>query len=443
MSTWVLVVLVIGVNYVVWGTIGFLRWCDERTVRRWSAYRHRPIHGTVPVARHGKPPVRRLKPADIAVLMAAHDEELVIEHSLRAIKRLVPVRNVHVVSDWSTDRTVVLARRAGALVVETETNVGKAGALRYGLQQFRLTERFEAVLILDADTQLDRNYFTEALPLLDDPEVVAVAGCAETRWQPRELSTFGAMIVAHRQRIYTLTQRLLKYGQTWRGVNATHIVPGFASIYRSRALREIEVNPPGLVIEDFNMTFEVYAKRLGRVAFTPRARAFTQDPSSYRAYVRQTKRWALGLWQTLRRHRPRPRLFSLMLVVLIGELLTSSLFFVVLPLVLLVLGGAEVGALAGLSGFAAVKADIDQHVSLAAVGYGVFLPDYALTCCVALLEKRPRYLYLGLLFMVMRVTDAVIALYTLPRAWSEKSSGRWVSPPRRSIAAEERADSVA
>jgi len=31
----------------------------------------------------------------------------------------------------------------------------------------------------------------------------------------------------------------------------------------------------------------------------------------------------------------------------------------------------------------------------------------------------------------MRVIDAAIALYTLPRAWQEKSTGRWVSPARR------------
>ena len=82
-------------------------------------------------------------------------------------------------------------------------------------------KRFEAVMILDADTQLDPRYFEVVLPLLDDPDVVAVAGSAETRWHPRDLSLFGAIVVAHRQRIYTLTQRLLKFGQTWRGLSAT------------------------------------------------------------------------------------------------------------------------------------------------------------------------------------------------------------------------------
>jgi biofilm PGA synthesis N-glycosyltransferase PgaC len=449
-TVWLLIVLVVGVNFILWGSVGLLRLCDESLSRGWSRIRggsrvgtpgnHLPQGG--PAAADGEV-ASRLMPADIAVLMAAHNEELVIEHSLRAIAELIPIGNVHVVSDYSTDRTVELARTLGANVIETVTNVGKAGALQEGIRQFGLAQRFEAVLILDADTQLDPRYFDVVLPLLDDPRVVAVAGCAQTKWRPQELSQFGAMIVAHRQRIYTLTQRLLKYGQTWRGISATHIVPGFASIYRSRALEQIDINPSGLVIEDFNMTFEVHAKRLGRIAFAPGACAYTQDPSRYRDYVRQTKRWSLGLWQTLRRHRPRRGIFSAALAVLIAELLTSSIFFVLLPLALLVMGAAELASVAGLGVGEPVSDAIQDNVSLAAIGLGVLLPDYILTCFVALGEKRPRYLYLGLFFMLMRVTDAAISLYTLPRAWRERSTGQWVSPTRRAIGPDQASESVA
>jgi biofilm PGA synthesis N-glycosyltransferase PgaC len=463
-TTWLLVVLVIGVNFMIWSMVGLMRLVDEnlapRFLRRLERHRRpRPRHrarrgawgrrgralvllgrptatsgGTRAAITVGRGPVRhRVTVADIAVLIAAHNEELVIEHSIAAVSELVPIRNVHVVSDFSTDRTVEIVRRCGANVIETATNVGKAGALQEAIHRFGLTDRFEAVMILDADTQLDPRYFETALPLLEDPRVVAVAGCAQTRWHPEELSFLGAAIVAHRQRIYTLTQRLLKYGQTWRGLSATHIVPGFASIYRSRALRCIDINPAGLVIEDFNMTFEVYAKRLGRVAFHPAACAYTQDPSLYGDYVRQTKRWALGLWQTLRRHRPHRGLFTVMLALLIAELITSSVFFVVLPVLLLVLGLSELAALAGLDAAASLEGFVMAHMSLQAVGVGVLLPDYVLTCAVALLERRPRYLVLGLLFMGLRVTDAAVALYTLPKAWRERSSGQWVSPTRRSF----------
>ncbi|MGY1594278.1 glycosyltransferase family 2 protein [Geodermatophilus sp. SYSU D00708] len=443
MTLWLLLVLVIGINFVLWGSVGFLRLCDER-IARWRSQTRRGHHRGGKVPGHPLPvrslspvsdvPAGRLTTADVAVLMAAHNEELVIDHSLRAIAELVPIRNVHVVSDFSTDRTVELARKAGANVIETRTNVGKAGALEEGITHFRLSERFEVVLIVDADTELDHRYFEVALPLLDDPRVVAVACCTQTRWQPSELSTIGAMIVAHRQRVYTLMQRLLKYGQTWRGLSATHIIPGCASMYRSRVLEQIDVNPGGLVIEDFNMTFEVCTKRLGQVAFSLQACAYTQDPNRYRDYVRQMKRWALGLWQTLRRHRPRRGVFGAMLVVLISELITSSLFLLLVPLTLFVWGAAALSSVAGLDLGAHVADTIDDHVNLTLIVLGILLPDYLLTCFVALLDKRPRYLYLGLFFMAMRVTDAFVALYMLPRAWLERSNGQWQSPPRRAIA---------
>jgi TPR repeat protein len=239
-------------------------------------------------------------------------------------------------------------------------------------------------------------------------------------------------VTAHRSRIYALTQLLLKYGQTWRRTNATHIVPGFASMYRTTVLPKITINPRGLVIEDFNMTFEVYKKHLGRVGFTVGAKAYTQDPDNVHDYIKQTKRWALGLWQTVRRHRLRADLLSAMLCVLLLELLTASLAFLALPLIVIVLAVPELlPAVLRWSAASEVHAVIADHVSLRTVGLGVLLPDLLLTLVVAAVERRPRYLFYGFFFVGMRIIDAAIAVYTFPRAWQEKSTGRWVSPTRR------------
>src|SRR5918998_1705945 len=299
MSWWTVAILVFGVNFALWSTIGLFRLIEERWVTRTD-------RATSP----------SMTVADVAVLIPAHNEEMVIESSIEAIAALVPRENIHVVSDGSTDRTAELARRAGVNVIETRTNVGKAGAL---------------------EEAIDPGYFDAGLPHFDDPAVVAVAGAVRTHWHKQGMSLIGKALVCHRQRIYAITQRLLKFGQTWRYTNATHIVPGFASMYRTAVLPRIEMNPPGLVIEDFNMTFEIYQQRLGKVAFTLDSVAVTQDPENLRDYVRQTKRWVLGLWQTVRRHPPRLSLFTAMLTLLLLELLTSSLFFVLLPFLLVVL----------------------------------------------------------------------------------------------------------
>ena len=46
------------------------------------------------------------------------------------------------------------------------------------------------------------------------------------------------------------------------GERVVTIVPGFASMYRTDAVAQIDVTGAGLVIEDFNMTFEIHAKKL-------------------------------------------------------------------------------------------------------------------------------------------------------------------------------------
>jgi cellulose synthase/poly-beta-1,6-N-acetylglucosamine synthase-like glycosyltransferase len=262
-----------------------------------------------------------------------------------------------------------------------------------------------------------------------------VAGCVRTALD-RKMSPSGNVLVGHRTRIYTVGQRALKFGQTYLRSNATPIVPGFASLYRTRVLPKIDMNPPGLVIEDFNMTFEVYQKRLGKVGFNLGAVAVTQDPDNFRDYVRQTKRWAVGLWQTVRRHPPRANLFTAMLaLLLLLELVTSSVLFALLPLVLLVLAVPELaGGVASWPWFADVYAAVSAHVRLTTVLFGVVLPDYLLTCAVALIERRPRLLLLGVFFPLLRIVDAMIALYSVPVAWLSRSSGRWKSPARRAPA---------
>lgn len=420
MSWWPVVAIVFGVNFTLWTIIGLARLIEETLTKT----RRRRLGGTG----------ASITLQDVAVLIPAHNEEMVIQGSIEAIAALVPRENIHVVSDGSTDRTVELATRAGVNVVATRTNLGKAGALEAAIGHFDLVERFRVVLLLDADTAIQPGYFEAALPHFDDPKVVAVAGAVRTRHE-RDLSLIGKVLVCHRQRIYAISQRLLKYGQTWRFTNATHIVPGFASMYRTAVLPLIEMNPPGLVIEDFNMTFEIYQKRLGKVAFTLKAVAVTQDPDNLRDYIRQTKRWGLGLWQTVRRHPPRLSLFSAMLTVLLLELLTSSMFFLLLPVLLVVLTApALYPDMLTWPGIAPVHDTVAAHMNLQILLVAVAGADLALTCVVALVERRLRFLALWIFFPFLRILDAAVALSVFPKAWLSYT-GRWVSPARRMVEA--------
>jgi poly-beta-1,6-N-acetyl-D-glucosamine synthase len=429
---WLLALGIVGLNVTIWGLVGLCRLLDEHPLAAWRRRRARRRQG-VPDGEAALPgPVPDL--SQVAVLMPAHNEEVVIAESLAAITALVPAEQVHVVSDGSTDRTVELAEAAGVHVISTATNVGKAGALEEAIGRFDIVERFDFVLLLDADTRVRPGYFEAALPLFADEGVAAVAGAVRSAWDGRRLSLIGKIIACHRQRIYTLTQRLIKFGQTWARINATHIVPGFASMYRTRVLPEIDMNPPGLVIEDFNMTFELYRRKLGRVGFTLDAVAETQDPDRLIDYVRQTRRWSLGLWQTVRRLPPRPSLFGLMLVLLLLELITAAVTFLLLPLlvVMLVLPDITPAALTWpVEG--PVHAVLAAHLNLPALLFGMLAPDFLLTCVVVVIERHTRYLAAFLAFPVMRLIDAYLALRTFFPGMRRRSDGRWTSPVRRVV----------
>jgi len=448
---WGLAVFILGANFALWGSIGV---CRLSGVLAGKVHARRAalagLHGeaalpdTVRIRRKaarmpGWDRRRRAGPLtvrDVAVLIPAHNESVVIEDTLQAIMGLVPDGHVHVVSDASTDDTVGIARRAGAKVIETTSNVGKAGALKEAIERFGLIRRFQVVMLLDADTRVDPNYFVAGLPMFDSPDVVAVAGCVRTAGG-RHLSVIGRILVAHRQRIYAIGQRVLKFGQTWLRTNATHIVPGFASMYRTDVLPYIDMNPPGLVIEDFNMTFEIYQKRLGKVGFTLSAVATTQDPDNFHDYVRQTRRWAVGMWQTVRRHPPRANLFTAMLTLLLMELIISSFLYLLLPLVLLVMVLPDMaGGVVHWPPFAEVHLAVASHMKLDGLLFGVLVPDFALTCAVALLDRRPLLLLIGPVFPVLRLVDSAIGLAAIPFGWISASSGRWKSPARRVMPAE-------
>lgn len=95
----VLLALTLGVNLLFWAVVGAARWVAERRPRTRPA-----VVG------------RRIRPDQVAVLVAAHNEELGVANTVAAAHRLVPSGNVFVVSDGSTDQTVPRAREAGAIV---------------------------------------------------------------------------------------------------------------------------------------------------------------------------------------------------------------------------------------------------------------------------------------------------------------------------------------
>ncbi|PQZ97006.1 glycosyl transferase [Arthrobacter sp. MYb224] len=417
-----LAVTVVGLTTILWSTAGLLRLVTEV-----SLYPKEPARGRKNlIAGRDYPDY-----SQVAVLIAAHNEELVIAKTLQSVLALLPATQIFVASDGSTDKTAGIVRSFGAQVISLNPNRGKAGALAAAVEHFQLDSGFEVVMLLDADTQLSPDYFSTGLPQFADPQVVAVAGRARTIFDPAPATLMGKVLVAYRERLYQFVQVLVKYGQAAKKANVVNIVPGFASMYRARILPEIDIAAEGLTIEDFNMTFEVHAKKLGRVAFHPGAAvAYTQDPDNLGDYINQVRRWTLGYWQTVRRHGLHIGKFWAVQALYIVELVSCSLFFLLLLPALLVSAAAEV-ALNFWADPNGVITTLSGVLPPYALLLGLLIPELLLTLFAVVMTRRMSYLWMAPLFPFLRVVDSYLCIATLIRSLRSGSTGIWNSPTRR------------
>jgi cellulose synthase/poly-beta-1,6-N-acetylglucosamine synthase-like glycosyltransferase len=95
---------------------------------------------------------------DLAVIIPAHDEALLIGGTVESVRQQVaPSTRIVVVADNCSDGTAEIARRAGATVIERHdpSRRGKGFALAFA-RDFLASAPPEAVFILDADCRVSR-----------------------------------------------------------------------------------------------------------------------------------------------------------------------------------------------------------------------------------------------------------------------------------------------
>lgn len=362
---------------------------------------------------------------EVAAIIPAHNEEIGILRTIESLARVIPRKNIYVASDASTDNTVAVSRKENVNVLDIWPNKGKAGALLHTITTENLRNRYKVITLVDADSEISPLYMERGLPLFNDPSVVTVAGHAVSAWTPHTKPSLEMFFPAYRTKFYRVLQAAFRYGQTWKYTSVTPIAPGFCSMYRTSIIDKIDITAPNLVIEDFNMTFEVHHKKLGRIAYHPEVYGVTDDPHSFKDYIKQVKRWDLGFWQTVRRHGVWPSFFWLSMVVYLFELFLYSIFFISLPIIIftLITRGFEPFIIGPILGSSWSFSFFDIIIS-------VFFVDYILTTLVAWYEKKPMLLLYGIGFPIIRYIDAWLFLYTIPLGLFVRSNGRWVSPKR-------------
>ncbi|MEY8762203.1 MULTISPECIES: glycosyltransferase family 2 protein [Clostridium] len=102
-----------------------------------------------------------------ALIIAAHNEEIVIEDIIESLKDLdypKKLYDIFVIADNCTDKTALKARKKGAFVYE-RNSVGRRGkgyALEWMFNKiFKMKKKYDDIAIFDADNIVDKNFLKE------------------------------------------------------------------------------------------------------------------------------------------------------------------------------------------------------------------------------------------------------------------------------------------
>ncbi len=230
----------------------------------------------------------------IAVLVPAYKERKVIGRTLEALFLAgVAPADIFIVDDASDDGTSEVVRRFESVNLLTlERNRGKAEALNAALEHFQLWDRYTHITLLDADSRPAPNYFQVLVDeITAHPNVAIFVG--------QVMNLRGGWITAARAAEYGLNQAIFKLGQSRCGV--VMVAPGCSSTYLASALRRLRFSGATLA-EDMHITIACH-RMGGEVRYVPKAKVFTQDPSTLRDYIRQVLRWYYGGFQVYRVER--------------------------------------------------------------------------------------------------------------------------------------------
>lgn len=280
---------------------------------RRSAGRHHlvapvPSTATTPGWRLWHPPARRIPVAAAAiervtVLMPAHDEEAQIRDGIDSLvaQTRVPDR-VIVICDNCTDRTAEIAAEVpGVEIVHTAGNTAKkAGALNQVLDALLPTmSTRDAILVMDADSELDPGFVAAAVARLGRGDVSAVGGT----FRGKAGGGFVGMLQRNEYARYARDVR--------RQQGHTLVLTGTATLFRADLLADVirarisgrlpgtaNVYDTSVLTEDNELTLAVLTLGHGIVA-PKECTLATEVMSSWGALFRQRLRWKRGALENL------------------------------------------------------------------------------------------------------------------------------------------------
>jgi poly-beta-1,6-N-acetyl-D-glucosamine synthase len=339
----------------------------------------------------------------VATLVASKNGESTIASTVVSIRTQ---SDVYVVSDGSTDRTAEMASWAGARVLELRENIGKPAAIYRAIKEWRLTERYDAIVILDDDTIVASDFVAQAIGRMR-PGVGIVVGRTITQWDSKRRWN---VWLGSRAYAYWRYQVTIRRGQS--AFNVLNCISGSNSVYRSSLLEQVLVEQTPYIVDDTYWTLETHRRKLGRIVYVSEAHAYIQDPTSFRAWYRQNLRWLWGTFQGIRGHRCGRR----------RSWFDFAYLLLMIDWVLYIVGGPV------MLGLVAASIVWDPTWVLVGMGAGYF----AWTIPAAFCTKKWRLVPMTPVFIVIDWLYRVVFVHAFIKAIRQPTvrSCRWDSPAR-------------
>lgn len=232
-----------------------------------------------------------------AVVIAAHNEEKVIEGIINSLQQQNYPDNLYsimVICDNCTDSTADIVKQKGALAFERFNNVerGKGFALEWMFQQiFQMEEQYDAIIVLDADNVVSRNFLIHMNDSLCSGHKI-IQGYLDTKNPDDSWITSSYAIM------YWCMARLWQLSRFRVGL--PNALGGTGMCFDIAVLKELGWGVNSLV-EDLEFTAKSVLHGI-RPVWNHQAKVFDEKPINFGASWHQRKRWMRGHWDVAFRY---------------------------------------------------------------------------------------------------------------------------------------------
>lgn len=229
------------------------------------------------------------KTNSFALLVAAHDEEMVIANMVDSLKNLnydKSAYDIFIIADNCTDNTAQIAREHGAIVYERFNDVqkGKGFALEWMFEKlFNMEKKYDYIGIFDADNLVDANFLFEMNKQINKGYSV-VQGYVDSK------NPFDSWITCAYSFSFWSVSRVFQMARHNLGLSCQLSGTGF--VMKTELLKKLGWGATCLT-EDMEFTMKL-ALNNEKVGWAHKAIIYDEKPLTLSASWKQRKRWMQG-----------------------------------------------------------------------------------------------------------------------------------------------------